>query len=112
MVVTFPFGETVVLLRSGEPVYDAWGAPSSPVTEITVQGVAVDPTGRSSENTDRQETVTVDMTIYPPADTDVRHTDRFRVRGDVFDVVGAPALLRSPYTGRTPAIEVRLRRSQ
>ncbi|WP_406122910.1 head-tail adaptor protein [Streptomyces canus] len=101
-----PHGDTVTIVRPGEPTQDAYGndVPGAP-TEIPVPGCGVSPrdgTGAgANELTDARDTVFSGLTIYAPYGTDIRATDRVRVGGDLYDVVGLPGSFRSPFTGST-----------
>jgi hypothetical protein len=101
-----PQGDTVTIVRPGTPTQDAYGndVPGAP-TEITVSGCGVAPrdsTGSASnELTDARDTVISGLTLYAPYGTDIRATDRIRVAGELFEVVGLPGSFRSPFTGST-----------
>ncbi|MEU0847734.1 hypothetical protein ABZ387_07165 [Streptomyces flaveolus] len=57
------------------------------------------PTVGGSEQQAR-DTVIVGWTVYAPADTDVRTTDKARIRGVVCEVTGEPGDWgRNPFTG-------------
>ena len=101
-----PNGDTVTIVRPGPPTRDAYGndVPGTPI-EIPVSGCGVAPrdgTGAgANELTDARDTVFVGLTLHAPYGTDIRATDRVRVGGDLYDVVGLPGSFRSPFTGST-----------
>lgn len=53
----------------------------------------------SNEITQARNTVITGLTLYAPAGTDLRATDRVRVRGVLYDVDGQPGWFGSPFTG-------------
>jgi hypothetical protein len=106
MVFPVPYPETVVVLRPGpSPGRDPLGIPvPAPVEEIPLTGCVVTP--RESAPTvggaeqQARDTVIVGWTVYAPPGSDVRTTDRVRVRGAVCEVTGQPGDWgRSPFTG-------------
>lgn len=80
--------ETVTVIRpTGR---DAFGDPQPGVpTEFDVPGCLFVP-GPSRELGFAANQVDTDGTIYAPAGTDVQPSDKVRVRGDVYAVVGEP----------------------
>src|SRR5690606_21170912 len=84
MRALLPHGETVTIVRPGPPTQDEYGndVPGTPV-EIDVPGCGVAPR-TSSEITDARDTVIVGLTLYAPAGTDLRATDRVRVGGELY----------------------------
>jgi hypothetical protein len=68
---------------------DALGDETGPATEFDVPGCLFAP-GSSREGGFASEQVETDGTIYAPPDTDMRATDRVRIRGQVYGVVGQP----------------------
>lgn len=69
---------------------DAFGDPltGSP-TEFDIEGCLFAP-GPSHEMQAAANQVDTDGTVYAPAGSDVLATDRMRIRGDVYSVVGKP----------------------
>jgi hypothetical protein len=103
-------GETVTILRPGPPTQDEYGNDvPGPPTEIPVPGCGVAPQ-QSSELTQARDTVTAGLTLYAPWGTDLRPTDKVRVRGIVYDVTGEPGGFRSPFTGSTGPVVATLER--
>lgn len=101
-----PQGDMVTIVRPGPATEDSYGndVPGTP-TEIPVPGCGIAPrdsTGSaSSELTDARDTVISGLTLYAPYGTEIRATDRIRVGGKLFEVVGLPGSFRSPFTGST-----------
>ncbi|MEU6543878.1 hypothetical protein [Streptomyces sp. NPDC046859] len=108
-----PHGETVTIVRPGEPTEDSYGndVPGEP-TEIPVPGCGVAPrdgTGSASnELTDARDTVITGLTLYAPYGTDIRATDKIRVDGRLYEVEGQPGSFRSPFTASTGPVVVAL----
>lgn len=111
----FAHGETVVVLRgdtvddpySNEPATGlSWDSPA----ETPVAGCAVAPRYANEGLDPFRPGVIVGLAVYMPAGTDVTARDRLRVRGEVYEVDGEPALWRNPFTGWAPGIEVAVKR--
>ncbi len=79
--------ETVTVIRPAgrTQLGDEVGVP----TEFDIDGCQFAP-GPSREGGFASEQIRTDGTIYAPPDVDVRATDRIRVRGQLFSVVGQP----------------------
>ncbi|MEU3355272.1 hypothetical protein [Streptomyces sp. NPDC037389] len=109
----FPFGETITVLRASTPGRDIYGNDLPSSEEHPVRGCVVAPVspGGSEEVTGGRDTVTASLNVYLPAGADVRPTDRLRIRGQAFDVHGAPAAYRSPFTGRHVGVHLTARRA-
>lgn len=112
MVSHHPHGETVEHIAYTEGERDAhgnirpgWADP------IEVGHVAVAPTS-SDEDTSQGEQVITGLTLYIPTTLDVSYQDRFRVRGDLFEVTGEPFSYTNPFTGWEPGMTVTVRRPQ
>lgn len=99
-----PHGDTITILRPGPPTRDAYNndVPGTP-TEIEVSGCGIAPrdnTGSgANELTEARDTVISGLILYAPYGTDIRATDRIRVGGELYEVVGLPGGFRSPFTG-------------
>lgn len=108
-----PQGDTVTIIRPGPATQDSYGndAPGPP-TETPIPGCGVAPrdsTGSAAnEITDARDTVISGLTLYAPYGTDVRATDKIRVGGVLYEVVGLPGSFRSPFTGSTGPVVVAL----
>jgi hypothetical protein len=80
--------ETVQVIRP--PGRDRFGDPlPGAATEFDLPGCLFAP-GPSREPGFATNMVDTDGTLYAPPASDVRATDRVRVRGDVYEVVGKP----------------------
>lgn len=80
--------ETVQVIRP--PGRDRFGDPlPGAATEFDLPGCLFAP-GSSREPGFAANQVDTDGTLYAPPASDVRATDRVRVRGDVYEVVGKP----------------------
>ncbi len=109
--MSFPAGETVTLIRRG-PVSGRDGFGNDvygPDVEIDVSGCAVAPTA-GSEDVQARDQVAGHLTVWLPAGTEVRATDRARVRGEVYEVTGPSQSWRSPFTGRPSPVQAGLTR--
>lgn len=102
----YPYGETIVRLREGpSPGRDPLGSPlPGTVAELDISGCVVTPRQESpqvgGELQQARDTVIVGWTVYAPAGTDIRTTDRVRIRGEVCQVTGQPGDWgRSVFTG-------------
>ncbi|MEV4670975.1 hypothetical protein AB0K34_04910 [Actinomadura sp. NPDC049382] len=109
--MNFPHGETVVRIRVTPGGRDPYGDPIGDVeTRTDVTGCAVAPRQAGEQIGQGRIAATSGVTIYVPPDTDVLPSDRFEVRGAVWEVDGEPAVWRSPFTGWEPGREVQLTR--
>ncbi|GGW80904.1 hypothetical protein [Streptomyces griseoloalbus] len=106
MPAPYPFGETVRILRTGpSPGRDPRGQPlPGPDESFDVLGCVVTPreqapTAGGSEQQGR-DTVIVGWTVYAPAGTVIRTTDKARIRGVVCEITGESGDWgRNPFTG-------------
>ena len=117
MVFPVPNGVTITRVRTGaSPGRDPWGVPiPGPVTETDLHGVVVTPRQQApdvgGDQQQARDTVIVGLTVYAPLGTDVRTTDRFRVRGQMYEVTGEPGDWgRSPFTGTPGCVQFLLDR--
>lgn len=106
----FPHGETVTIIRPGPPTEDEYGnsVPGTPV-ETSVPGCAVAPRS-SSEDLQARDQVIIGLTVWMPSGTDVRATDKMRVRSVLYEVDGEPGSYASPFTGTGGPVQVALTR--
>lgn len=88
-------GEDIVIVRPA-PV-DKFGdpVPGGEATEAGSSGWLVAP-GSSTELNEGQNSVDSDVDLYRMGgfDEDIRPTDRIRVRGQLYEVIGEPAVWR------------------
>lgn len=112
MPAPYPFGETVRILRTG--VSAGRGPRGQPLPGLDesfdLEGCVVTPRAESpqvggSQQQDR-DTVIVGWTVYAPAGTALRTTDRAVIRGVVCEITGEPGDWgRSPFTGTRGVIQ-------
>lgn len=102
----YPFGETVRILRTGTSTgRDERGRPLPGADEsFDLAGCVVAPRAETprvgGDQQQARDTVIVGYTVYAPAGSDVRTTDRVRIRGEVCEITGWPGDWgRSPFTG-------------
>lgn len=117
MVFPVPHGVTLTRIRTGpSPGRDPYGKPiPGPVVETALPGCVVTPrqAAPSPGGTEQQarDTVIKGLTVYAPPGSDVRTTDRFRHRGQVYEVTGeAGDWGPSPFTGTEGCVQFLLDR--
>lgn len=102
----FAHGESVTILRASSQM-DRNGNPvPGPDAEITVAGCAVGPRFSTEPVEAGRQQVVSGLTVYMPPGTDVRASDRLRVRGVVRRVEGEPFDFVNPFTGWRPGVAV------
>lgn len=107
----FPHGETVVRIRLTPGGRDPYGDPIGDVeTRTDIAGCAVAPRQAGEQIGQGRIAATSGLTLYVPPGADILPSDRFEVRGTVWEVEGEPAVWRSPFTGWEPGREVVLTR--
>jgi hypothetical protein len=84
--------ESAIIVRPPGKAKFGDPAAGSPV-EFALDGVMFAP-GSSSENHDRANAIDTDAALYVQGNTEtgVLATDRIRVRGELYEVVGKPAI--------------------
>jgi hypothetical protein len=109
----FAFGELVEVLTAGEVVDPYSGEPvvswDTP-TVVAVEGCGVEPRPSTEPVADARNATVSGFTLYLPADVAVTAGSRVRVRGKVHEVLGEPAVWRSPITGWSPGVVVQTQR--
>jgi hypothetical protein len=105
-------GETVTILRPGaSTTTDIYGNDvPGPDTRTDVTGCAVAPRLQGDATEGGRQGVIIGTTVYFPAGTDVRATDRLEVRGEAHTIEGDPGYWTSPYSGTARGVEVATRR--
>lgn len=104
-------GETVTILRGGTGTTDRYGNDILGAdSRIDVDGCAVAPRQEGDADGRGRQGVIVGLSIFMPAGTDVRATDRLEVRGEPHSIEGDPGVWRSPYSGVERGVEVATRR--
>ncbi|MBF9135322.1 hypothetical protein I0C86_41465 [Plantactinospora sp. S1510] len=86
----FGAGETETVVAIRPPLRDQYGdpVPGSGV-ETPIAGCLFAP-GPSAEMLNGATQVDTDGTVYAPVGADIEPTDKLRIRGDVYEVVGRP----------------------
>jgi hypothetical protein len=104
-----PYGETVTVVRP--PGRDRYGDPlPGSATEVDYDGCAWWPR-TSTEVAVGQNTLIEGIDVFfPDSGTDVRATDRLRLRGVLYDVEGDPGEWRSELTGTEAGTQVSAKR--
>jgi len=106
--VTFPFAQTVTVVKRVKSGTDSFGNDVFTTTQVDVPG-AFNP-GTSAELVQGQDLLTVQPSVYLPPGTDVAAIDAVQVGGLLYEVDGSPNAWTNPYTGWNPGTEVKLRR--
>lgn len=112
----FPYGETVTIQAAAEGDVDPYSNEPSldwenPV-ETVVEGVGVEPRPSQEPVQDARNAVTSGYTLYLPSGVTITSRSRVVVRGEVYGVLGEPAVWRSPFTGWEPGVVVQLERTE
>lgn len=112
--MTFPFGETVDVLTA-QTTTDPYSTTTvlnwtATPTEVSVDGVAVEPRPSTEPLRDARNAVVSGFTLYLPPGTVISPTNRVRVRGSVYQVLGEAAAWRHPFTGWEPGVIVQCER--
>jgi len=107
----------VIRVRPVSPGTDQYGDPVDDVERTPIPGAYVAP--RSDEPPADSELaargrvgVVVGLTLYMPADFDLRRTDRVEVDGVLYDVEGEVGRWLHPYTGWAAGATATLRRAE
>jgi hypothetical protein len=113
--VNFPHGESVAVLTAGT-VTDPYSGETMPdwstATEVTIDGVAVEPRPSQEPVQDARNAVVSGYTLYLPAGAQIDAQARVRVRGEVYEVLGDPAAWRNPFTGWEPGVVMQVGRTE
>lgn len=107
----FPAGETITVVRPGSVVgTDGYGNDVRGAdVETDVAGCVVAPRA-STENVEARDQIVEGLTVWLPAGTDVRATDKIRRGGVLYEIDGAPGAWRSPFTSLAAPTQVSLTR--
>lgn len=107
-------GETITIRRQsdGPTGEDSQGNPVFGVSEAPVDGCVFAPRGSDESNDATGPRVITGGTVYAPAGTDIRYTDKLVIRGDVFVVDGEVGEWVPPFpTAKVPGgVEVAVKR--
>lgn len=106
--MSYALGEPVTIRQRIPAGLDAYGNAVFTDQTTIVTGCAFSP-GLSIEATQGRDTITSQPVAYLPAGTAVAGIDALTVRGVRYEVDGTPNVWRSPFTGVTRGIEVRLK---
>lgn len=100
--MTFPYGETVMVVRAGL-VDDGYGNQVrdwATATSTPYEGCAVAQGTRGGESlTGDRNVIVSDLIVFMPSGADVASTDRLEVRGRAYEVVGEPFDWVNPWSG-------------
>lgn len=113
--MNFPYGDTVQILTAGtktDPYSNESTDDWSTATSVDVPGVGVEPRPSGEPLQDARNQVVSGFTLYMPGGTAITAANRVVVRGQTYDVLGEPAVWRSPFTGWEPGIVVQVERSE
>lgn len=103
----FAAGETVTVTRPAAK--DRNGDPVGADTTFTIDGCAINYQS-TSDDTERRETTLSWIELFCPPGTDIKSTDKVQLpNGRTYDVDGAPAPWKNPFTGWEPGVVVRLK---
>ncbi|MFD5384244.1 hypothetical protein ACFWMG_04605 [Streptomyces sp. NPDC127074] len=106
----------MTIVRPGASTgYDEYGAevPGLP-EEIPVPGCGIAPrdgnAASGNEQTQARDTVIIGLTLYAPAGTDLRPTDKVRIANVLYEVDGQAGAFKSPFTGSSGPVVAALER--
>lgn len=106
--MTTAFGGDVTVHRRVLAGSDIYGNDRYTDVDADVDAIAFAP-GGSTEVTQGRDTITVQPTLYLPADAVIDGLSAVTVDGVRYDVDGRPNRWQSPFTGWAPGVEVRLK---
>lgn len=101
-------GEPVTVHRRTVTSWDGYRDDVYTDANDQVQALAFAP-GASVEVTQGRDTITTQPTVYLPTGTVLDGVSAVTARGVRYEVDGSPRDWRSPFSGRRPGVEVRLR---
>jgi hypothetical protein len=107
--VTFPFGQTVTLVKRVKGGPDDFGNDTWTTTMTDVRGAFAP--GSSVEQIQGQDIVVTQPTVYLPPGTDATAIDAVQVDGLQYEIDGDPRNWVNPFTGWRAGVEVPLRRA-
>lgn len=106
-MVTFRFGEHIVIHRRVLAGQDAYGNDTFTEQLVSLDRIPAIPTS-SVEN---ENSMVYDLvTVLLPPNTDIDSIDGIEVYGNLYEVFGQPVRMISPFSGENPGIPVNLRR--
>jgi hypothetical protein len=101
-------GEPVIVHRRVVSGQDGHGNDIYSYVDVTVQALAFAP-GAAVEVTLGRDMITTRPAVYLPSGTVVDGLSAVTARGDRYEVDGTPRVWISPFSGRKPGIEARLK---
>jgi SPP1 family predicted phage head-tail adaptor len=108
-VPSFPYGQTVTLIRRTVTSRDERGNDVYSESPEAIPQAVVQPTG-STEFTQFTDQVSTDMTVFLPYGTKVSAIDAIEIAGQRYEIQGEPSSWRSPFSGNTSPVQLRLSR--
>lgn len=106
---SFPYGQTVTLIRRTVSGRDERGNDVYSESPSQVPQAVIAPAG-STEFIQFTDQVTTDITVFLPYGTEVSATDAVEIGGQRYEIQGEPSEWRSPFSGSTSPIQLRLSR--
>lgn len=100
---------TVVRVRGATT--DRYGDPSGSDVRVALTGCAVAPRSSSDIEGQGRQGVIVGVTLYAPHGTDLRHTDKVEIDGDLYVADGEPGSWKSPLSSWEAGVEIALKRA-
>lgn len=107
----FAHGETVTIVTPATDADPYSGEAGAAGSSVDVPGCGVEPRPSGEPTQDARNAVTSGFTLYMPAGTEVTASQQVQVRGETYNVVGDPAVWRSPFTGWEPGVVVQCERT-
>ena len=107
--MTFPYGQTVTLVKRAVSGQDDFGNDEYAETLVDAYPCVVQPAG-SNETIQFTDQVSTDLTIFLPYGTDIEAVDAVEVDGVRYEVMGDESVWVSPFSGRTSPIQIRVSR--
>lgn len=106
--MTFAAGETITVTPQTVGTIDSFGGPTStPGTPYDVHGCGISPSATEDIEVTPAGSV-ADVTVYAPPGTVVPTTAVVTVRGEDHTVIGTTRTWRSPHSGTTLGVVIRL----
>lgn len=107
--MTFPYGQTVTLVKRSVTGVDDFGNDVYSETTIDVTPCIIQPSG-STENIQWTDEVSTTLTVFMPYGTDVDPIDAVEIDGDRFEIQGDVSSWMSPFSGHTSPIQMTVRK--
>jgi hypothetical protein len=107
--MTFPYGQTVTLIKRSVSGVDAFGNDTYSETTFAVSPCVIQPSG-STEDIQWTDEVATDLTVFVPYGTDVNAVDAVEIGNVRYEVQGDNSTWISPFSGHTSPIQMRVRK--